>query len=911
MAINFYSAINLNENSLQKAVIHPLSSAPSGPSEGQIYYNNSSGNKSLYVYNGSAWITVGQNSISTLTVETTVASGDKVAFSDESETGDINNSITIDNLLGASLNFVSEAAVANGDYVLFLDGGSSGTAKKEAVHDLATLFAGSGLTATNSVIAVDTLNQDTSGTAALATSVTITDNNATNETTYLTFVDGATGTQGLETEDDLTYNPSTGLLSSTGVTASGTVTYGSLSDGSITVTAFVDEDDMSSDSATLVPTQQSVKAYVDNNITSGAMTAFIIEDDDGTEVSVSNAEEIKFIGSGITTNWTDTSTGSDGDPFDMTFTVDAAQTGITSLLATDIKIGEDDQTKIDFETADTINFYAGNEKQLILTDGALTPGADNILDLGSSGVEFKDAFFDGTVTSDAFAGPLTGDVTGNADTATVATTVTITDNESTDEDNAIIFTAGGDVDGGNIGLESDGTLTYNPSTGKVTATGFVGTLTGAVTGNVTGTASLATVTNSTANTNFPVVFNNESDALLDDTGALYYNPSTGLLTVPNLSVAGTTTQVNTVTMNAQNAVVFEGATADAYETTLTIVDPLADQTIYLPDAGGYIPLIADASTADGAVTAAEFALLDGGSTVATGAFADGDGLLHNDGGTMKQTNVSSLATLFAGAGMTASSSVVNVIGGDGITANSNDIAVTAAQTTITSLLATDIKIGEDDQTKIDFETANEIHFYANNTEQVYLADNIFGPQSDSDVDLGATGVRWKDAYMDNLYVTSDVDINGDVDVDGTLETDALTIAGTAIVAQSTTSAVGGVELATAAEVITGTDAARVVTADTLSAKSVVATIVQASLTDDFIVTITHNLGTADVIVELYDMDTEATVYADVYRTAADLSTASTSVISIDFGTAPADSASDIRCLITSLAGATAGSLAYT
>ena len=96
-----------------------------------------------------------------------------------------------------------------------------------------------------------------------------------------------------------------------------------------------------------------------------------------------------------------------------TLSVDAAQTGITSILATDVKIGEDDETKIDFETADTINFYAGNEKQLILTDGALTPGADNILDLGSSGVEFKDGFFDGTVTADAFAGPLTGNVTGN------------------------------------------------------------------------------------------------------------------------------------------------------------------------------------------------------------------------------------------------------------------------------------------------------------------------------------------------------------------------------------------------------------------------------------------------------------------------------------------------------------------
>ena len=54
---------------------------------------------------------------------------------------------------------------------------------------------------------------------------------------------------------------------SSAITTTGTVTYGSLSDGSITITAFVDEDDMSSNSATLVPTQQSVKAYVDTQLT--------------------------------------------------------------------------------------------------------------------------------------------------------------------------------------------------------------------------------------------------------------------------------------------------------------------------------------------------------------------------------------------------------------------------------------------------------------------------------------------------------------------------------------------------------------------------------------------------------------------------------------------------------------------
>ena len=122
------------------------------------------------------------------------------------------------------------------------------------------------------------------------------------------------------------------------------------------------------------------------------------------------------------------------------------------------------------------------------------------------------------------------------------------------------------------------------------------------------------------------------------------------------------------------------------------------------------------------------------------------------------------------------------------TTNDNiDFAINAAQTGITSLLATDIKIGEDDQTKIDFETADEIHFYAANVEQVYLGDNIFGPQSDSDVDLGSTGVRWKDAFVDSITVTGEIDgasldISGNADIDGTLETDALSIASTTVTA---------------------------------------------------------------------------------------------------------------------------------
>ncbi len=98
----------------------------------------------------------------------------------------------------------------------------------------------------------------------------------------------------------------------------------------------------------------------------------------------------------------------------------------------------------------------------------------------------------GKITATGFIGNLTGDVTGTADTATVATTVTITDNESTNEDNAIVFTAGGDVDGGNLGLESDGNLIYNPSTGRITATQVAGTVVTATQNSITTMTGLTT-----------------------------------------------------------------------------------------------------------------------------------------------------------------------------------------------------------------------------------------------------------------------------------------------------------------------------------------------------------------------------------------------------------------------------------
>ena len=90
----------------------------------------------------------------------------------------------------------------------------------------------------------------------------------------------------------------------------------------------------------------------------------------------------------------------------------------------------------------------------------------------------------------------------------------------------------------------------------------------------------------------------------------------GNLQVQDLLVLGTQTIVDTVTMNAANAVVFEGATADNYETTLTITDPTADRTITLPNSSGTVALTSQLSDTqyDFSVPGGTTALRLGGAT---------------------------------------------------------------------------------------------------------------------------------------------------------------------------------------------------------------------------------------------------------------------------------------------------------
>ena len=97
--------------------------------------------------------------------------------------------------------------------------------------------------------------------------------------------------------------------------------------------------------------------------------------------------------------------------------------------------------------------------------------------------------------------------------------------------------------------------------------------------------------------------------------------------------------------------------------------------------------------------------------------------LDSDTSTEQLTNISDLATLFSGDGLTATNSVLNIIGGNGITSNTNDIEITPEQTTITSVKNSSLEIGRDDDNTIDFGTDNTIIIKTNGSEKIRIDNN--------------------------------------------------------------------------------------------------------------------------------------------------------------------------------------------
>ena len=162
----------------------------------------------------------------------------------------------------------------------------------------------------------------------------------------------------------------------------------------------------------------------------------------------------------------------------------------------------------------------------------------------------------------------------------------------------------------------------------------------------------------------------------------------------------------------------------------------------------------------------------------------------------------------------------------------------------------DVRLNDDVVLKVGSGDDMQLLHDASNSHIVNYVGDLKITQNANDKDIIFNcddGSGGNTAYLTLDGSAGTIEIAKNTNIAATLDANSLAIGGAAVLAQATVSAVGAVELATSAETQTGTDAARVVTPATLAAKSVVATIAQSSLTDDNRVTITHNLGTADVI----------------------------------------------------------------
>ena len=135
---------------------------------------------------------------------------------------------------------------------------------------------------------------------------------------------------------------------------------------------------------------------------------------------------------------------------------------VVSNLITDLKIGEDDETKIDFADANTINFHANNAKEMVLVENALTPGTSDGTALGTTSLMWSDLFLASGAVINLNNGNVT--ITHSSNTLTVAAaTVAFTASTAVTVSNDLKLASDSAVLG--FGADNDTTLTHTDGTG--------------------------------------------------------------------------------------------------------------------------------------------------------------------------------------------------------------------------------------------------------------------------------------------------------------------------------------------------------------------------------------------------------------------------------------------------------------
>jgi hypothetical protein len=254
---------------------------------------------------------------------------------------------------------------------------------------------------------------------------------------------------------------------------------------------------------------------------------------------------------------------------------------------------DDTNNQVEFN----IDVSGVSTEQFVVKDGVIEPTTDNDIDLGSSGKEFKNLYIDGTANIDSLVadtadinggtidsavigGTTAAAITGTTITASTslalasgATVTAILDEDTMTSDSATALATqqsikayvdsqvtAQDLDfqadtGGALSIDLDSeTMTFTGGTG-IDTSGSGNTVTFAIDSTVTTLTGSQTLTNKTLTS--PTVNAATITGVVDMTGAV---------------------------LSGSSPLVFEGSTADAFETTFAITDPTADRTITFPDA---------------------------------------------------------------------------------------------------------------------------------------------------------------------------------------------------------------------------------------------------------------------------------------------------------------------------------------
>ena len=521
--------------------------------------------------------------------------------------------------------------------------------------------------------------------------------------------------------------------------------------------------------------------------------------------------------------------------------VTPAQTGITSILNSGLAIGRDGDNQLKFSTDDNIIFRVA----------------------GSDGITMKAS---GEIEATKFDGALEG----NADTATsLATardlaltgdvTATLSSFDGSGNVSAAATIAAGAV---HHSMLSDDIISGQ---GALTS-GLASTDEFAISDNGTVKRMDVSVLQSYLQSNLTFTSNTDVDvsnanllsrlaALESSGGASNENITIGadsgdtIVITGNLQVSGTTTTVNSTTVNLND----HNIVLDSGNSTSAVVDGAG---ITLEGGTGD-----DATfTYNASSNAFEFKLgssfediKSAGITAASldiSGDADIDGTLETDALTINGTAIAEVINDRIGAVVTA---------GEGIDVTNDDGANT-------------VTIAGEDAT---------------------ASNKGIASFSSDDFSISSCAVTVKTSGISNTQ----------------LENQSITINGSTIsLGDSVTTPNTQLSFASAAEVQAGTNTTKAINPDKLAAKSVHATIdvSNSTFTSNLYAEIEHGLGTEDVIVQIFDSSSKETVFADVARTDKSNS-ASTSKIKITFAAAPSN---DIEVLITSIKGSTAGTVSY-